>query len=136
MVAKRISDKHINWLNFGSFFGSCMLVCGFSYKETLKLLNRRKAGDWILAFESTKDVFDNPNWGYASKKTIAGIDYFILVLKDRFDFKDASHAKLAHEILHLCSFNLKDFFDPMVENEAFCYTHTHLMTQCYKILRS
>lgn len=131
-----ISSKHINWLNFGSFFGSCMFVCGFTYEETLKHIKKKKTGDWILAFEDTKEIWNCDNWGYASKRTVAGVTYFILVLKNRFDFKDDSHSRLAHEILHLVSFCLKDFLDPMVENEAFAYTHTHLMTQCYKILRS
>ena len=132
-----LSSKHINWLDFGTFYGSCLFVCGFTYEETLKVLKRKKSFEWLDAFETTKDVWDSDNWGFASRRqTNAGKIYFFLTLKSRFDFKDESHIKLAHEIVHLASFHLTDFLDPMKENEAFAYTHTRLMTQCYKILRS
>ena len=132
-----LSAKHINWLDFGTFYGSCLFVCGFTYEETLKVLHKKKASEWILTFESTKDVWYSENWGFASRReTDAGKIHFFLTLKHRFDFKDDSHVKLAHEILHLASFHLTGFLDPMKENECFAYTHTHLMRQCYKILRS
>lgn len=132
-----VSAKHINWLNFGTFRGSCLFVCGFTYDETVKILKMKKSYEWLAAFESTKKVWDNDNWGFASKREMeSGVLHFFLVLKNRFDFKDDSHIKLAHEILHLASFHLKDFLDPIVENECFAYTHSHLMEQCYKILRS
>lgn len=132
-----VSAKHINWLNFGAFFGSCIFICGFTYEEVLKHFKRKKTpADWVKCVESTLYLWENDNWAFASKRTIDGRDYFVLVLKNKFDFKDDSHAKLAHEVLHLASFHLKEFLDPMQENECFAYTHTHLMTQCYKILRS
>ena len=133
------SAKHINWLDFGIFHGTVMFIVGFSYEETIKNLRqkRERYADWILALETTKQLWDSNNWGFCSRREPEdGKIYFFVVIKERFDFKDESHAKLAHEILHLCSFNLKDFLDPMKENEAFCYTHTHLMNQCYKILRN
>lgn len=131
-----VYTKHINWLDFGIFPGSCLFVCGFGYNETLKHLKKKKSGDWILAFEDTKNVWENDNWGFASKRTIiTGKTYFFLTLKKPFDFKDESHTRLAHEILHLASFHLKDFLNPIEENEAFCYLHSYLMRQCYKILR-
>lgn len=132
---KKKSDKHINWLNFGSFPGICMFIVGFTYDEALKISTRKKYGDWILGLEQTKSIWDEPNAGFVSKRKVNGKNYYYLVLKNRFDFTDERHATLAHEILHLCSFHLSDFLDPMHENEAFCYTHTHLMNQCYKILR-
>ncbi len=136
-MIKKKSDKHINWLDFGIFFGSTMFIVGFTFEEALSHLKKKKSGDWILALESTTDLWKNENWGFVSKRTlVTGKIYYFLVLKKQFDFQDESHAKLAHEILHLCSFHLKDFLDPIEENECFCYTHTHLMTQCYKILRS
>lgn len=132
-----LSSKHINWLDFGIFHGSCIFVCGFSYEEVLLHFKKKKTPvGWVKAFESTHSLWENKNWGFTSKRFIDNKTYFILVLKKRFDFKDESHAKLAHEILHLASFNLKDFLDPMEENESFCYLHTYLMEQCYKILRS
>lgn len=132
-----LSAKHINWLDFGIFHGSCLFICAFSYDEVIGNFKKKKTTEgWVKAFEDTKSIWDNDNWGYASKRIIDDRKYFILVLKKRFDFKDESHSRLAHEILHIASFHLNDFLDPMAENEAFAYTHTHLMKQCYKILRS
>lgn len=138
MTNKKISDKHINWLDFGIFFGSCMFVCGFSYEETLKVLKKKKSDGWITAFESTKDVWESGGAAFASKREMSpsGKIYFFLVLKDRFDFSDEHQRRLAHECIHLASFNISGTLNPMVENEAFAYLHTHLMKQCHDILRS
>ena len=131
------SHKHINWLNFGTFDGACLFVCGFSYENIIMQLKlKRTPKEWVISFESTKSMWDNDNWGFASKRTIDGKTYFFLVLKNIFDFKDDSHARLAHEILHLSTFHLTDFLNPIDENECFAYTHTHLMKQVYKILRT
>lgn len=133
----RLSAKHINWLDFGTFHGNCLFVCGFTYEETIKILKKKKSKEWLNVIETTKEIWDSNNWGFASRReTSEGVIYFFLILKNRFDFKDDSHVKLAHEIVHLSSFNLVEFLDPMKENECFAYTHTYLMRQCYKILRS
>jgi hypothetical protein len=133
-----LSSRHINWLDFGTFQGTCLLVCGFSYEAVSDHFKKKKTPkEWVEAFESTKNMWDSDNWGFASRRqTDSGQICFFLTLKHRFDFKDDSHVKLAHEILHLASFQLADFLDPIKENECFAYTHTHLMRQCYKILRS
>lgn len=133
----KTSAKHINWLNFGIFEGNVLFVCGFTFEEMLRHFKRTKTPDgWVATFESTKNLWDASSWGFVSKREMEGKTYFFLVLKKRFDFKDDSHAKLAHEIVHLASFHLIDLLDPMKENEAFAYTHTYLMRQCYKILRN
>lgn len=137
MAKKRISGKHIKWLNFGIFFGSCLFVCGFAFEETCKILKRKRIYNWLEAFESTKNNWGNNCVGYTSRRTPSdGKEYFILVLKKRFNFSDEDHRMLAHEVLHLASFNIAESLDPMVENEAFAYLHTHLMKQCHDILRS
>jgi hypothetical protein len=130
------SAKHISFLNLGSFPGVVMFSVGFTYDEVLKI-STKKYGDWALAVEKIQDVFqEDNNIGFASKRVVKDINYFFLVLKKVFDFKDQSHVVLAHEALHVISFVLCDILDPMVENEAFCYTHSHILEQCYKILRS
>lgn len=133
-----LSAKHINWLDFGTFNGSCLFVCAFTYDEVIKNFKKKKTPDgWVVAFESTKQLWESDNWGFCSKRVLDDeCTYFFLVLKNKFDFKDDSHARLAHEILHLATFQLKDILDPITENECFAYSHTYLMKQCYKILRS
>lgn len=132
-----LSNKHIKFLNFGSFYGTVMFIVGFTYEETLKISKRKKYTGWIDALPQIKKVYqESGNVGFASERKLDKVKYYFLVLKKPFDFKDDSHASLAHEVLHLISFNLPYFLDPIIENEAFCYTHTHIMNQCYKILRS
>lgn len=137
-TVKNISDRHINWIDFGIFYGSCMVVCAFSYDEMLAHFKKKKTPiGWVEAFKSTKELWESDNYGFVSKRTVNGCTYFFLILKKRFDFRnEENHTRLAHEILHLASFHLKDFLDPMEENESFCYLHSYLMTQVYKILRS
>lgn len=135
-MGNKLSDKHINWLNFGTFRGNCLFVCGFTYDETIKVLKRKKSYEWLAAFETTADMWESDNWGFASRREVMGKDYFFLIIKSRFDFKDKSVIYLAHEVVHLASFHLRDILDPMQENECFAYTHTHLMEQVYKILRN
>lgn len=133
----RSSDKHINWINFGAFFGDCLFVCGFTYDEVLFHFKKKKTPmEWVRAFEMTKDTWEEDIPGFVSKRKVNGVTYLFMVMKKRFDFKDDSHNVLAHEVLHLISYHLRDFLDPMEENECFCYTHSHVMRQCYKILRS
>lgn len=133
---KRISDRIIDHLNFGMFEGSCLFVCGFSYEQTLKHLQKKEDTEWIEMFKNTKDVWDNDNWGFCSKRwSKDDKKYYFLVIKKQFNFSDDSQRKLAHEIVHLASFYLKDLLDPMQENEAFAYFHTYLMKQCHDILR-
>jgi len=131
------SNRHVNFLNFGIFYGTCLFICGFGYDEMIVHFKKKKTPKgWVTAFEGTKELWDNSNGGFASKRYVDDVSYCFLVLRKQFDFTDYAHTILAHEVLHLVSFQLKDFLDPMVENEAFCYTHTHIMNQCYKILRS
>ena len=133
----KLSAKHMNWLNFGAFDGTVLFVCGFTYGEIMNRFKNKKTSEgWVTAFENTKNMWDDDtNHAFCSKEEVSGKTYFIMVLKNRFDFRDGSHATLAHEILHLISQNLPEFLDPMRENECFAYTHTFLMNQCYAILR-
>ena len=138
MAKGKLSARYISWLNFGSFPGNCMFIVAFDYEECIKIMKRKKSGDWILALQETKSMWDEPNAGFVSKRTlVTGEIFYFLVLRKKFDFtNDDHHATLAHEVLHLISYHLPFHLDPMEENEAFCYTHTHIMQQCYKILRS
>lgn len=136
------SPKLIQYVNFGTFPGSIMFICGFTYEETHTLLKKKKNFEWLDVFETTKQYFDNNNSGFASKRisehktTGQQRYYYFIYLRDRFDFSDRSNIILAHEIIHICTYHLKDMLDIVVENEAFAYTHTHVMTQIYKHLRS
>lgn len=62
------------------------------------------------------------------------ICHFILIFDD-FKFTDDEMCKLAHEVLHICQFYLPDVLNRDKEIEAEAYLHTHLMSQCLKLLR-
>lgn len=142
MTKKKKSGKVIKWIGFGSFPGDIMFCVGMSYDEIIKYLVKGKWLKWKQAFEATKDIFDNQKtWGYAAKrvlentKTKKEADYFFLIVRNPFEFDDFDYTALAHEILHLCSFQLPNCFDVLKENEAFCYTHTCIMETTLEIMR-
>lgn len=138
-MAKFISNAVIKTLNFGSFPGKIMFTCGYTFDEICKQLKKEKCDEWLECFETTKDLWDGNCWGFGSLRTKKIKDkfyyYSFLCLRDNFDFTDESHAKLAHEVIHVCTFQLADLFNLVKENEAFAYTHTHIMQQCYEVLR-
>lgn len=137
MIMNQKNILHV--INFGSFPGKALFTCGFTFKEICKELKKQKCKDWLDAFISTKDNFEPDIKGFASLKTliIEGKEYYysFLHLRDGFDFSDDHHIVLAHEVIHLCTYNLKYCFDITKENEAFAYTHSHIMKQCYEIIR-
>lgn len=134
-----MSKQVIHTLNFGSFPGKIMFTTGYSFKEICKELKKQKCNDWLESFKQTEYLFEPNCAGFASTRElkIDGKDYTFnfLCLRDGFDFSDNHHAILSHEVIHICTHHLKDMFDIVKENEAFAYTHTHILTQCYEVLR-
>lgn len=126
-------------LNFGSFPGKCMFTCGYTYKEIYDSLKKQKLTAWLDAFKTCEYLFDGVTAGFASHRTLeidGSIYYFhFLHLRDHFDYTDNAHSILSHEVIHLCTHNLKDILDIVKENEAFAYTHTYILKQCYEVLR-
>lgn len=137
---KKKMKSVMSTLNFGSFPGKILFTTGYTYDEVCKELKKQKLPEWLMAFETTSNLWEDGCWGFGSFRTvkIKGKDYYysFLCLRDSFDFTDTSHARLAHEIIHVCTFQLVDLFNIVKENEAFAYTHTHIMNQCYKLLRA
>lgn len=136
----KLSNNVITTLNFGSFPGFITFACGYSAKEITAILKRQKCHEIVEQFQTTIDSLNSDVWGYAARRESVNkgksIQYFFLVVKDRFDFTDANHhAILAHEVLHICTYNLSQFLDIVQENEAFAYTHTHIMKQIYAALK-
>ena len=135
------SSKILHWLDNGCYPGYVMFSCGFSYDEIMKLLKKKKAKHWIIGISDDKTFIDKGNYFglhriISNKKTGKEVNLYYIIIKDRFTFTDYEYCKLAHEILHICNFFLKDILDRDKEFEAEAYYHTHIMTQCLKILRS
>ena len=130
----------IQMLDFGSFPGKVMFTCGYTFEEICKELKKQKCHEWLKCFETTENLWSGTCWGFGSQRVLAikGKNYYysFLCLRDRFNFSDQSHARLSHEVIHVCSQHLPDMFDIVKENEAFAYTHTHILNQCYKVLRN
>lgn len=129
----------ISTLNFGSFPGKIMFSTGYTHEEVLKELKIQKCTGWLLAWKETKYLFSEHCGGFASKRTVEikgeKYDFNFLHITEPFNFSDRHHSILAHEAIHLCTFHLSTMIDIVKENEAFAYTHTHILNQCYKVLR-
>ncbi len=131
--------KIISTLNFGSFPGKIMFSCGFTFDEVCVELKLQKCKEWLLAFKQCKRLCGSGVAGFSSKNTLEingkEYEYCFLFIRDEFKFSDRDHAVLAHETIHICTHHLSSMLDIVKENEAFAYTHTHILTQCYKVLR-
>lgn len=131
--------KIISTLNFGSFPGKIMFSTGYTYDEVCEELKKQKCKEWLMAFTECKYLTGSGVAGFSSKRylDIKGkeYEYCFLFLRDGFNFSDRHHAVLSHEVIHICSHHLSSMLDIVKENEAFAYTHTHILTQCYSVLR-
>ena len=131
--------KVLSTLNFGSFPGKIMFSAGYTFDEVCEELKIQKCNEWLAAFKECKYLTGEDVAGFSAKRhiSIGGKEgeYSFLFLRDVFNFSDRHHAVLSHEVIHVCSHHLKDMLDIVSENEAFAYTHTHILTQCYKVLR-
>lgn len=129
----------IHTINFGSFPGKCMFSVGYTFDEIVKELTKQKLKPWLETFKTTKEHFHSECAGFASQRTLTekGSAYYFnfLHLRDQFDYSEKSHTILAHEAIHLITFHLKGMLDIVKENEAFAYTHTHILKQCYDAMR-
>lgn len=138
-MAKK-SNKIIRYLNMGIFPGTVMFSCGFDYDYIVKFYKKHKAKDWLLGLQGDKELIDGGNFfalhrEIYNSKTGENKHLYYIILKQQFTFTDYEMCILAHEIVHVCQFFLKDILDRNKEIEAEAYLHTHLMQQCLKELR-
>lgn len=138
-MAKVVSKAVLHMVNFGSFHGKILFTAGYTYDEICKELKKQKCDEWLVAFENTKYLWGKDVAGFSSLQTVSinGKEYesCFVCLRDVFDFSDKAHATLSHEVIHICTHNLSNMLDIVKENEAFAYTHTHILNQCYDVLR-
>lgn len=131
--------KMNRYLNAGIFPFTVMLVVGYNYDELCEALDRTNAFGWKEAIKEDKDRINSTAYQtmarYVSKDDEPAVEYFFIYLKNQFRFTDWDMCMLAHEVLHVCQFAMKDILNMEREYEAVAYTHTHLMTQCLKELR-
>lgn len=127
-------------INYGSFPGVSYFSCGFTYNELMKMFKKQKLSHYIAALESVKYLFDEDHTeAFVAQRKVGecGNDVFVefIILKEKFDFSDTHHATLSHEIIHAVTNTLSDVLDIVKENEAFAYTHSHVLSQCYSLLK-
>lgn len=131
--------KVLGTMNFGSFPGKLMFSAGYTFEEVCVELKKQKAKEWLLAFKDCENLTGSDVAGFSAKKYISingkEYEYNFVFLRDVFNFSDRHHAVLSHEIIHICTHHLSQMLDIAKENEAFAYTHTHILTQCYKMIR-
>lgn len=116
-----------------------MFSAGYTFDEVCIELKKQRCKEWLAAFKGTQHLFAPNCKGFTSEQTWEYKDvtyyYTFLCLQEEFNFSDRHHAILAHEVIHCCTHHLSPMVDIVKENEAFAYTHTHILTQCYKALR-
>lgn len=134
--------KFVSWLNTGIFPASIIFTHNLQYDEIMKELLKIKvtAWYWHAALMGDKELIDCGNY-FALKREVEHNTtgdkktLFYIIIKEKFLFTDYEFCKLAHEVLHICQFMLKDFLDRDREFECEAYLHTHIMQQCLKELR-
>lgn len=147
--SKKKKNHFIDFLNMGCYPG-CVFFChGYSVDELYDTLRKLyKTGAWkeemgvpiyLKALEGDEALLKDGKY-FAIRRTLEHpkhgkkICHFILIFEE-FKFTDDQMCKLAHECLHICQFYLPDVLDRNKEIEAEAYLHTHLMSQCLKLLR-
>ena len=123
-------------MDWGTFFGTTMVCCGWKdYAEVKEFLKRKKYTQWLEAMEIKAEEFKTNHfskWGAIDEKN-KKITFTILWLKDWKH--DAEHYEiLAHELLHAVQFCMPDFLDVTTEHEAVAYQHSYLFNRAAKEL--
>jgi len=131
----QVARQLITYLNFGSFPGMIQFSSGFTYDEIMEIQkDQEDAEDWRSALKDDKELIDSGKY-FGLVRELDGHQYYYIILTGFFDFSDDAMIILAHEILHLCQFRLRDTLDRNMEIEAEAYTHSHIMRQCLNALR-
>jgi hypothetical protein len=147
--SKKKKNHFIDFLNMGCYPG-CVCFChGYSVDELYAILEKLySTKKWELemgipiylkALEGEGSVLKKGKY-FALKRVLTHPKYgekrcFFILIFDDFKFTDDEMCKLAHECLHICQFYLPDVLNRDQEIEAEAYLHTHLMSQCLKLLR-
>lgn len=141
MNKKKKVIRLIRCFRMGSFPPMVMFCIGFSGKEIMKHLKKQKASDWIAGIKGEEDYIDKCKY-VAMYREIASTEterptkkLYYLIFTEPFMFTDNSYSILAHEVLHITQFALRDILNINDETEAFAYTHTFIMDKCMKLIR-
>lgn len=121
-------------VNFGQFQGKICFSCGFTVKELIEHFKKQECKEWAAGLRSVEHLGPEV-LGQASKRTYKNVELFYLILRDPFKFTDQEYITLAHEVLHLVQFRLRDILDRDQETECEAYLHTHIMQQILSALR-
>lgn len=63
------------------------------------------------------------------------MQYIFTIYPEALKLDEYGYVELAHEMVHVCQFVSKIYFDRSVELEAEAYLHTHLMSQAINFLK-
>jgi hypothetical protein len=141
MSKKKKIVKLIKCFRMGSFPPMIMFCIGFSGKEIMQHLKKQKAKDWLAGIKGEEDYIDRCKYVAMHREIISTEterptkQLYYLIFTEPFMFTDDSYSILAHEVLHITQFALKDILDINNEIEAFAYTHTFVMNKCIELIR-
>jgi hypothetical protein len=132
----------IHWIDVPPFRASIMFMSGFKFQEVIDHLKTLDdSEEWIEALSSPgEEEFFTESYMAASLRTVEkegkSRKYFFIWTRDVFQFTDYEYCALAHEVVHICQFLLPTHCDRNKETEFEAYTHTYIMEECLKAIRS
>ena len=134
MKLKKVNDV-MGFIGGGIFYDDVFFGCGCSYNEIIEYFKEIKATSWIKGLEIHKETLEGEYKMIALSVDYNGEHLYYIISKESFVFNDKHYVYLAHECLHICQFYLPNVLDRNKEYESEAYFHSHLMTQCLKMLR-
>jgi hypothetical protein len=141
MNKKKKIVRLIRYINIGVFPREIMFCVGFTPEQIIEHLKKHKEKEWIQGIENNIDFIKKSIYCACSQqiidtKTERPIKrLYYLIFTEPFMFEDGSYTILAHEVLHVVQFALKDVLDITEEYEAFAYTHSFVMNKCLAYIR-
>lgn len=132
--------KFIETINTGIFPFNVLFCYNFSYEGIISTLKENGDTEWYTGIDDAEELLNNGSYFGLHRhieniKTKESRHLFYIILTKPFKFKDEDYCTLAHEVLHICQFMLPIILNRDNEFEAEAYLHSHLMSQCLKLLR-
>jgi hypothetical protein len=142
MKKKKKVVRLLRCFKMGSFPPMILFSIGFSGEEIIKILKKQKAKEWVTGIKGEEDYINKVKYCALHREIINTEterpvkNLYYLIFTEPFMFTDQSYSILAHEVLHVVQFALKDILDIKDEYEAFAYTHTFVMDKCMELIRN
>src|SRR5690606_37378392 len=112
--------SHLSVIDLGIFPGHVLFAHGWKIAELKEELEKEGTQEWADGLDY--EPLDDTTWyGLYRKLEYPELDktvsLYYLIIPD-FNFTDEDYCRLAHEVLHICQFYLRNVLDRNAEFEA------------------